>query len=166
MLSHDVMLCTDVPQVIKLLRRSEHVEVNGLNLPLRVRTGRRTGPHSRRVRRVQRTVQPHCVLWQQAVASSYWRSLPWARTLCLQELLTKPDGMPLECDLISNSFGIILQYHIAGLLHILAKCFGKVNPVVWPDAWNLIPNPSIRSFDAVASTKGVVFGLLCHGKKE
>lgn len=61
--------------------RSERFAVNGSNLPLRVRTGRRAGPHSRRVRRVQRTVQ-------------------------------------------SN----------------------RVHPV-WPDAWNLIPNPSIRQSD-------------------
>lgn len=50
-------------------------------------------------------------------------------------------------------------------LNILARRFGKVHPV-WPDAWNLIPNPSIRSFDAVATTKCVVVPFVTERMKE
>lgn len=43
----------------------EHFELKGLDLPFRGRTGRRTGPHSRRVRRVQ-PQQVHSVIWPDA----------------------------------------------------------------------------------------------------
>ena len=121
MLSHDVILCTDVAQ---LLRRSERFAVNGSNLPLRVRTGRRAGPHSRRVRRVQRTVQSNCVLCQQTVAFSYWRSLPWGWNTLLAGFLTK---LLMECHGMWSNFWFLWN-HLA-ISHLWESS------TFWPDAW-------------------------------